>query len=71
MKDLYEDYKRHQSDQEENNRKVLTLHNGKFVETPWKFLRVGTIIKIEQDNTIPADTIMIRSSESKGLKLYE
>lgn len=47
MKDLYEDYQRHKSDQEENNRNVLTLNQGKFVDTPWRELKVGNIIKIE------------------------
>lgn len=31
IKDAYEDYKRHQSDKQENEKNTLCLHEGKFV----------------------------------------
>lgn len=46
IKDLFEDLKRHRSDNEENNRKVMVFRNGMFMEAPWKDLKVGEIIKV-------------------------
>ena len=47
-KDLFEDYKRHHSDDEENNRKTKVYKNGQFVETRWQDLIVGDIIKVDR-----------------------
>jgi len=43
VKDIFEDLKRHRSDNQENTRKVLRLDkkNKKFVLDTWKNLRVG------------------------------
>jgi len=51
VKDLAEDYGRHRSDSQENNRKVLVANpkSGTFETRIWKFLRVGEIVKIEKD----------------------
>lgn len=46
LKDLVEDYKRHRSDWEENNKKVKILRDGQFVTGKWKDIRVGNIIKV-------------------------
>ena len=46
VKDLFEDFKRHKSDNEENNRKVNVVRNGGFMETTWKDLKVGEVIKV-------------------------
>lgn len=47
IKDLFEDLKRHKSDNEENNRKVSVFKNGAFMETIWKDLKVGEVIKVK------------------------
>ena len=47
VKDLFEDLKRHKSDNEENNRSVSVIRNGAFMEACWKDLRVGEIIKVK------------------------
>jgi len=46
IKDFVEDYKRHISDWEENNKKTKIFQNGSFVSAKWKDLRVGNIIKV-------------------------
>jgi phospholipid-transporting ATPase len=48
IKDIFEDMKRHESDNRENNRKVLAGNpqTGQFEETLWKNLHVGMIVKI-------------------------
>jgi phospholipid-transporting ATPase len=46
LKDLFEDLKRHRSDSEENNRRVGVFRDGLLVDSDWKELRVGEIIKV-------------------------
>jgi len=46
IKDLVEDLKRHKEDDQENNSKTLKYHNGTFIETNCKDIRVGDIIKV-------------------------
>jgi hypothetical protein len=47
LKSLFEDWKRHKSDDQENNRTVLTLKGGQFVPTAWKNLCVGDVVKVD------------------------
>jgi Cation transport ATPase len=46
LKDIVEDYKRHKSDNEENNKQTLVYKDGQFVPCKWKDIRVGNIIKV-------------------------
>ena len=46
MKDLIEDLKRKRSDNEENNKKVKVIKNGRIETVQWKSLRVGDVIKV-------------------------
>ena len=52
LKDMFEDLKRHKSDNEENNRKVSVFRNGAFMEACWKDLRVGEVIKVQSSRFI-------------------
>jgi len=69
LKDLVEDYKRHRSDWEENTKKVKILQNGQFIVGRWKDIRVGNIIKIDENEYFPADILLLHSSGKKGTKL--
>lgn len=66
LKDLYEDLKRHQSDHEENSRKILVLREEGFKRTTWNQLLVGDIIKLNENEYFPADVLILRTSEPKG-----
>lgn len=61
IKDAYEDYKRHQSDSKENNMVTLVYDKseGKFVEKPWCKITPGNVIKVTNDEFIPADLVLI------------
>lgn len=67
FKDLYEDFKRHRSDNEENRKKVEIGLNSDFQEGYWKDIRVGSIIKIYENQYFPADFLLIQSSDPKGI----
>ncbi|CAE6467336.1 hypothetical protein ACGC1H_005047 [Rhizoctonia solani] len=73
FKEGSEDLKRHQSDAELNSRtcQVLDPNTVSFVSKAWKDVRVGDLIRIESDHFIPADVLLISSSEPEGLSYIE
>ncbi len=67
IKDCFEDLKRHNSDSEENKRKVLCLQvNKEFKRVQWEELRVGNVIKLMQGEYLPTDLILLETTASKG-----
>ena len=65
IKDAYEDYKRHKSDAKENDAltKVLRDQSQSFRDIKWKELISGDIIRVECDQPIPADILILQSSD--------
>ncbi|KAG6889115.1 hypothetical protein C0995_003684 [Termitomyces sp. Mi166 len=72
FKEVQEDLKRHQSDAELNARKakVLTFESS-FTEKKWRDIKVGDVVRLESDDFIPADMILLSSSEPEGLCYIE
>ncbi|KAL2335697.1 hypothetical protein Fmac_016910 [Flemingia macrophylla] len=67
-KEAVEDWRRRKQDIEANNRKVHVYGNSyTFVETRWKKLRVGDIIKVYKDEYFPADLFLLSSSYEDGV----
>jgi phospholipid-transporting ATPase len=71
VKDALEDLKRRKSDKEENSRKVLLRAGANWVETAWQDLCVGDIVKVNKDESFPADLILLCSSEASGIAYVE
>lgn len=71
LKSLFEDYKRHKSDNAENNSICKKLENGNYVPVKWKDIRVGDIIMVEKGEFIPCDFLLLRSSDPKGVCFIE
>ncbi|XP_023550415.1 phospholipid-transporting ATPase 1-like isoform X1 [Cucurbita pepo subsp. pepo] len=67
VKDAYEDWRRHRSDKIENNRLASVLVDGQFQMKKWKHIRVGEIIKISANDTIPCDMVLLSTSDSTGV----
>ncbi|KAJ0088217.1 hypothetical protein Patl1_31561 [Pistacia atlantica] len=67
IKDGYEDWRRHRSDQKENNREALVLQGDRFQLKKWKKIRAGEVVKILSDETIPCDVVLLSTSDPSGL----
>ena len=61
LKEAYEDYQRAKSDRELNNRSSQRLsHDTKaFEQCKWADIKVGDIVKVEKDQEIPADLLLV------------
>ena len=62
------DYRRYQSDKEANNKKTLVLNRAimEFQEVFWKDVKVGDIIKVGENKWVPADLIVLATSDKDG-----
>lgn len=71
IKDGYEDWGRHRSDRKENNRLSLVHHDGHYTEKKWKNLRVGEVVKIFANQTVPCDMVLLATSDPSGVAYVE
>lgn len=67
VKDGYEDWRRHRSDRNENNREALVLKSDKFYPKRWKKIQAGDVIKIHSDEAIPCDMVLLGTSDPSGI----
>ncbi|CAL0311015.1 unnamed protein product [Lupinus luteus] len=67
VKDAYEDWRRHRADKVENNRLASVLINGELIEKKWKDIRVGEIVKIKANESIPCDIVLLSTSDPTGV----
>lgn len=66
-KEAYDDYKRHLRDREANSQKYTILEGrGDTRAVPSSSLRVGDLIHLEKNQRVPADLVLLRTSDSSG-----
>ncbi|XP_026804746.1 phospholipid-transporting ATPase ID isoform X3 [Rhopalosiphum maidis] len=71
IKDAYDDYQRHVSDDQVNNRISKTVRNGHVVNVKWKDVHVGDVILMEDGQFVAADVLLLSTSEPSGLCFIE
>ncbi|KAG5263969.1 hypothetical protein AALO_G00270670 [Alosa alosa] len=73
IKDGWEDFRRYQTDQKLNNLpcSVYSRREMGFMERRWKDMRVGDFVKVVSNETIPADILLLHTSDPNGVCLME
>ncbi|XP_041031149.1 phospholipid-transporting ATPase ID isoform X2 [Carcharodon carcharias] len=71
VKDATDDFFRYKSDNQVNNRQSQVLIDGKLQNEKWMNVRVGDVIKLENNQFVAADLLLLSSSEPHGLSYVE
>ncbi|XP_063999594.1 phospholipid-transporting ATPase VA isoform X1 [Pogoniulus pusillus] len=69
IKDLWEDYSRYLSDKEINHMECLVYSRNekKYTSRYWKEVKVGDFVQLRCNEIIPADILLLSSSDPDGL----
>ncbi|KAM4719225.1 phospholipid-transporting ATPase ID-like [Anableps anableps] len=71
VKDANDDINRHKSDRQVNNRMVNVLIDGELRNEKWMNVQVGDIVKLESNQFVTADLLLLSSSEPLNLVYVE
>eukprot|EP00095_Tigriopus_kingsejongensis_P008981 maker-scaffold570_size134912-snap-gene-0.9 protein:Tk08981 transcript:maker-scaffold570_size134912-snap-gene-0.9-mRNA-1 annotation:"phospholipid-transporting atpase id" len=71
IKDAYDDLQRHRTDNQVNNRRSKVLRKGCLVEEKWHRVQVGDVIRMENNQFIAADILLLSSYNPNGLCYIE
>ncbi|KAG7523913.1 phospholipid-transporting ATPase IB isoform X1 [Solea senegalensis] len=71
IKEIIEDYKRHKADNTVNKKKTTVLRNRSWQTVIWKQVAVGDIVKVTNGQHLPADMVILSSSEPQAMCYIE
>uniref|UniRef100_A0A3Q2VU42 Phospholipid-transporting ATPase n=1 Tax=Haplochromis burtoni TaxID=8153 RepID=A0A3Q2VU42_HAPBU len=71
IKEIIEDYKRHKADNTVNKKKTTVLRSGAWQTFIWKQVAVGDIVKVTNGQHLPADMVIVSSSEPQAMCYIE
>ncbi|KAK1340775.1 hypothetical protein QTO34_017169 [Cnephaeus nilssonii] len=71
IKEIVEDFKRHKADNAVNKKKTIVLRNGMWHTIMWKEVTVGDIVKVVNGQYLPADMVLLSSSEPQAMCYVE
>ncbi|XP_049899159.1 phospholipid-transporting ATPase VB [Epinephelus moara] len=69
LKDAWEDFRRYQSDKKLNNTPcfIYSRKEKQFMERRWKDVRVGDFVRVVCNEIVPADLLLLHTSDPKGV----
>ncbi|KAK9509687.1 hypothetical protein O3M35_006947 [Rhynocoris fuscipes] len=69
IKDLFEDRRRKASDKRINNStcRVYCGEEERYKKVTWKEIRVGDVVHLSNNEVVPADVLLLRSSDEHGV----
>lgn len=73
VKDIFEDRRRYRSDKRVNNSscRVYNRTESRFIKINWKDVKVGDIVHLSVNESVPADILILRTSDEQGLCYVE
>ncbi|XP_073778314.1 phospholipid-transporting ATPase IA isoform X4 [Danio rerio] len=71
VKEIIEDLKRHNADNVVNKKETQVLRNGAWEIVHWEKVSVGEIVRAANGDHLPADLIILSSSEPQGMCYIE
>ncbi|KAL4220158.1 putative phospholipid-transporting ATPase IF [Mactra antiquata] len=66
IKQGYEDWLRHKSDNEVNHREVTVIRDGILTTIKSMHIKVGDIVRVKSNKSFPCDMVMLSSSDPEG-----
>ncbi|EGI67516.1 Putative phospholipid-transporting ATPase VA [Acromyrmex echinatior] len=69
LKDFFEDHRRLASDRRVNNStcRVYVREGDRYMKVTWKDVKVGDLVHLSNNELVPADLLLLRSSDPQGL----
>ncbi|XP_026213838.1 probable phospholipid-transporting ATPase IA isoform X4 [Anabas testudineus] len=71
VKEIIEDLKRHKADNVVNKKECQVLRNGAWEIVHWEKVEVGDIVRVNGSDFVPADAVLLSSSEPQGMCYIE
>ncbi|XP_028444703.1 probable phospholipid-transporting ATPase IA isoform X4 [Perca flavescens] len=71
VKEFIEDLKRHNADSVVNKKECQVLRNGAWEIVHWEKVEVGDIIRVNGSDFVPADAVILSTSEPQGMCYIE